>query len=80
MGFQGGRWKSVHIDDLRPQLLPIESSIDRPISDLLRPSWITDTAELSMEEIDVEMTDETGEEEIDTDNDQLLGNTSSLTK
>ena len=37
VGFQGGKWLSVHIDELRPpslQIPSVEFLVDRPISDL----------------------------------------------
>jgi hypothetical protein len=40
VGFQGGQWDSFHVDDLRPptnQIPPIQTLIDQPISELLKP-------------------------------------------
>lgn len=90
VGFQGGHWESVHVDDLRPpsnQIPPIEFLIDRPISDLLKPSWLAEDHDidsdlveqgqnLSLEDIDVDMSD-TDEMEIDDDDDvdELLKST-----
>ncbi|KXJ23385.1 E3 ubiquitin-protein ligase RNF213 [Exaiptasia diaphana] len=76
VGFQGGHWESVHVDDLRPpsnQIPPIEFLIDRPISDLLKPNWIEKDQDLSVKGsiVDIRGTNENTEMEID-DKDELL--------
>ena len=58
VGFQGGRWLSVHIDELRPptqQIPSIEFLVDRPISALF------DTAPRPPDEVAMEI-----EQEIDS--------------
>ena len=63
-GFQGGRWVSVHIDELRPptgQIPAIEFMVDRSISELfdVAPSTTQceemEVGEEEQEQIDIEM-------------------------
>ena len=63
-GFQGGRWVSVHIDELRPptgQIPAIEFMVDRPVSKLfdVAPSTTQcqemEVGEEEQEPIDIEM-------------------------
>ena len=50
VGFQGGKWMSVHIDELRPpgrHILSIEQLIDRPISMLFNGDRIEEDDAMS---------------------------------
>lgn len=60
-GFQGGRWLSIHIDELRPptgQIPAIQFMVDRSVSDLfdVAPST-TQVDEMEVEEEQEEVTD-----------------------
>ena len=59
-GFQGGRWISVHIDELRPptgQIPAIEFMVDRSVSELFDVAPSTTRCEMEVEDQEEEGTD-----------------------
>ncbi|XP_068694646.1 E3 ubiquitin-protein ligase rnf213-alpha-like isoform X2 [Montipora foliosa] len=59
-GFQGGRWISVHIDELRPptgQIPAIEFMVDRSVSELFDVAPSTTRCEMEVEDPEEEGTD-----------------------
>lgn len=82
VGFQGGTWESVHIDDLCPatnQIPPIECLLGQSISDLLKPE--VNCQDIEMEEVVAEEKSEREDEreenkkedtmEVDDDDDDV---------
>ena len=61
VGFQGGRWLSIHIDELRPptgQIPAIQFMVDRSVSELF------DVAPSTTQVDDMEVEEEQGQEEV----------------
>ena len=71
VGFQGGKWQSVHIDELlesNEQLPQIEQLVNRAVSDLFQPAYPARGDEI--EDMDVDL-DASGSQELRVENTEV---------
>ncbi|CAB4014178.1 Hypothetical predicted protein [Paramuricea clavata] len=71
VGFQGGKWQSVHIDELlesNEQLPQIEQLVNRSVSDLFQPAYLARGDEIEDMDVDLDDSVPSGSQELDVEN------------
>ena len=71
VGFQGGKWQSVHIDELlesNEQLSQIEQLVNRSVSDLFQPAYPARGDDIDDMDVDLDPSLPSGSQELRVEN------------
>ena len=74
VGFQGGKWQSVHIDELlesNDQLPQIEQLVNRSVSDLFQPAYPARGDDIAYMNVDLDASMLSGSQELHVQNTEV---------